>query len=83
MGEWDIENSSRHRITEKTQTEVKLEMKKIRKKTKTSEASLTYKTEEIQERLSAIDNQIEEMDTLGKESVKSKTPPKKIQKDLI
>ena len=56
----------------KTQTEGNLERKTLRTKTVTSEANLTNRIEEKEQRISDSEDKIEEMDILVKENVKLK-----------
>lgn len=50
----------------KTQTEIKLEHLKSNKQKKTSEVNLTNKVQDMAERISGIEDKVEEMDTLIK-----------------
>lgn len=56
-----------------TLTEGNLDMKNLGTQTGTSEVSLTNRIQESKERLSGLEDTIEEMDTFIKENVKSKT----------
>jgi predicted nucleic acid-binding Zn-ribbon protein len=56
----------------KKQTKGNLEMKMLETQAGTSEASLTYRTQEVKERISGTESMIKEMDTSVKENVKSK-----------
>lgn len=56
-----------------TQTEGNLDMKNLGTQTGTSEVSLTNRIQESKERLSGLEDTIEEMVTFIKENVKSKT----------
>ena len=56
----------------KTQTERNLERKNLRTKTVTSEANLTNRIEEMEERISDSEDKIEEIGILVKENVKLK-----------
>ena len=57
---------------QKTQTEGILEMENIGKKTRTTNASITNNIQEMEERISSVEDTIEEIHTLFKENVKSK-----------
>jgi restriction endonuclease len=56
----------------KTQTEVILEMEILSKRTETTDASITNRIQEIEKRISGIKDRIVEINTLVKESIKSK-----------
>lgn len=55
-----------------TQTEGNLEMKKLGTQTGTDKARLTNKIEEMEERITGIEDSIKEMDITVKENMKSK-----------
>ena len=59
-------------LIKKTQTERNLEMKNVGTQTSTSEVSLTNRNQEMEERISGIEDKTEEMGTLIKENVNLK-----------
>ncbi|KAL6082496.1 hypothetical protein STEG23_002745 [Scotinomys teguina] len=56
----------------KTQTEGKLEMDNLSKLTGTTDASITNRTQEVEDRISGIEDTIEEIDISVKENTKAK-----------
>lgn len=66
----DLEAEMKSR--EKTQTEGNLEMKKLGTQTGTDKARLTNKIEEMEERITGIEDSIKEMNITVKENMKSK-----------
>ena len=56
----------------KTQTEAILEMENLAKRTRTTEVSITNSIQEIEERISGVEDTIEEINISVKENVKSK-----------
>jgi hypothetical protein len=59
-------------IIKKIQTEGILEMENLEKITRVRDASITNRIQTIEERISGVDDTIEENDTSAKENVKSK-----------
>ena len=47
----------------KTQTEIKLQMKTLVSQTETTEAILTNKEQDVEDRISGIENKVEETDS--------------------
>ena len=73
--EWNEENSYNKmeiESTKKTQFWVKQKMKNLESQTKTSKVKLTNRVQEMEERISGIEDKIEEMDTSVKQNVKYK-----------
>ena len=58
-------------VMKKTQTERWLDMENLGKRTGTTETSITNRIQEIEERISGIEDTIEEIDSLIKENIKS------------
>jgi hypothetical protein len=58
-----------------SQSERTPEMKNLGKRAGITDASITNRIEEIEERLSGVENTIEDIDTTVKESTKSKKVP--------
>lgn len=62
--------ASENRINKDNQTEGKVEMKTLGTWTGNSEANLTNSIQDMEERISKIEDMVEEMDTSSKENVK-------------
>jgi predicted nucleic acid-binding Zn-ribbon protein len=54
----------------KSQVEASLEMKNLRRRSRATDASITNRIQEIEERISGIDDTIEDINTLVKENIK-------------
>jgi hypothetical protein len=59
----------------KTQTEEILEMENVGKRTGATDASITNRIQEMEERISGVEDTIEETETSVKENIKSKKIP--------
>ena len=69
---WTVQNlKSEIEAIKKTQTKGMLEIENLSKRTETTNASITNKLQEMKERLSGVEDMIEEIDSSVKENVKS------------
>jgi uncharacterized coiled-coil protein SlyX len=59
-------------IIKKTQREAILEMNSLRNRSRARKASITKRVQEIEERISHVENTVENIDTLVKENRKGK-----------
>lgn len=65
-------NKETESLKKKTQTEIKLEMNNLGSQTETSKVSFNHRVQNMEERISGIEDRVPEMNTSAKDNIKPK-----------